>query len=125
MKGKVVKNWKDVGLTEVICDFLLNAKPLRVFGFFARKSFEWYGPSSKYGYFFEEGLKRAKERGLRVELGGCFYNESGKEFKILRGLGKAFSNFMGKKFARQSISEVIKEASDNDVKICFKDLTNC
>jgi hypothetical protein len=77
-----------------ISHLLLKLNPEKVFGFFTEKS--------KYKEFFEEGVKRAKEDGLRSRVCGCF---SGYGIFALRLLGRTFVELMRNDFSDQFISD--------------------
>lgn len=120
MQGKIAAFWRSYGLTNIICDFLLNANPSKVIGFFAGDVY-WSTTGSKYRYFFTEGLKMAKRLGLDPKLSGCFYRKSGLGVKaILGALGRTFMNFMNNNFDDQFVMDVQKSGRSNgDIVIGF------
>ncbi len=86
----VARLWKEGNLTGIIADFLLNRSPEYVYGFFAGTP-RFNASVSNYRYFFTEGLRLAKGRGLLTRKSGCFFRSSGRGVKaILGGLGRAF-----------------------------------
>jgi hypothetical protein len=122
MSGSIASLWRKNNLTEIIADLLINENPSKVFGFFGGES-NWYGSSSKYRYFFTEGLKRALEKGLSVKLAGCFYRLKGggfPSFKELASLGNIFINFMKTGFDSSFVEDVKNNNwIDNKVVIGF------
>lgn len=120
MEGKTARYWRDSGLINIICEFLLNANPSKVFGFFAG-DVEWFTSGSKYRYFFTEGLRIAKREGLRPQLSGCFYRQSGQGVKaILGALGRTFMNFMNYNFNNHFAMDVQQKGRrDGNVVISF------
>jgi len=106
MKGQTATYWRNCGLVDIISELLLNAKPLKIFGFFTGSA-EWSAPGSKYRCFFTEGLKAAKRKGLRPRLSGCFYRQSGRGVRsILSALGRTFMDFINQNFNDQFVIDV-------------------
>jgi hypothetical protein len=120
MKGRIASHWRSCGLINIICDFLLNANPSKVIGFFAG-DVDWLTTGSKYRYFFTEGLRMAKGRGLKTQLSGCFYRQSGLGVKaILGALGRTLMGFMNYDFNDQFAIDVHQRGRrDGNVVIGF------
>jgi len=123
MKGKTATYWRNHKLIDIICDFLLNANPSKVFGFFTGSA-DWVISGSKYRYFFTEGLRHAHKRGLKTQLSGCFYRKTGKGVKnILSALGHVFMDFMNNDFNEQFAIKAQQEGiKEYNVKIGFDEI---
>lgn len=87
MKGKIATAWRNNGLVGIISNLLLTLKPKKVFGYFSGPP-TWGKNHSTYRYFFTEGLKNARQNGLNIQCGGCFYRVAGPGFPTLRALGR-------------------------------------
>jgi len=123
MKGRTATYWRECGLVDIISEYLLSSdimKPLKVFGFFAG-DVNWSTTGSKYRYFFTEGLRTAKKKGLRPQLSGCFYRQSGQGVKaILGALGRTFMNFVNYNFNDQFAIDIQQKARrDGNIIISF------
>ena len=88
MEGRIATAWRNNGLVDIISDLLLTLRPKKVFGYFAGPAV-WQGPNAKYRYFFTEGLRNARQKGLKIQCGGCFYRAGGRgAVAILGALGR-------------------------------------
>jgi len=123
MKGKTADYWRSLGLDSILCDYIINANPEKVVGFFSGEA-AWKAPGAKYRYFFMEGLRRARarerekekgeekekekeeEKGLKAGLSGCFYRQKGLgTTAILGALGRAFMDFMKNDFSDSFVTD--------------------
>jgi DNA-(apurinic or apyrimidinic site) lyase len=122
MQGKIAINWKRAGLSNIIAEVILNQNPKHVYGFFGGES-DWYKSSSKYRYFFTEGLKIALKNGFKSDISGCFYNIEGggfPDFKKLKNLGKIFIEFMNSNFDDSYVKNIYKNGRwDRNIKFRF------
>ncbi|MCD6493730.1 MAG: N-glycosylase/DNA lyase, partial [Archaeoglobaceae archaeon] len=121
MEGKIALHWRNMDLTDVIADLLMQERPARVYGFFAGKSY-WSTPGAKYRYFFTEGVKTALINGLDTELCGCFYRIEGRGVKaILGSLGRTFIELLKTDFDDSYVKDIYKNGRwDGNVKIGFE-----
>ena len=121
MQGEVASHWRNSGLVDAISDLLLTIKPKKVFGFFAGETY-WPTSSSKYRYFFTEGLKAAIGRGLDIEVGGCFYRKDGRGVQaILGALGRTFVGLRNSDFNAQFATNIqMNDRVDGNVIVGFE-----
>jgi len=106
LNGKVARIWRDNGLANVIAEYLLHQKPNKIYGFFAGEEY-WPYSSSAYRYFYTEGVRKSMENGLKVDLAGCFYRESGSgTSNILKALGSVFNNFLSLNFDQDYLEKI-------------------
>ncbi len=87
MKRQTAIMWKNTCLVNIISDLLHTLKPKKVFGYFSGPP-TWGKNHSTYRYFFTEGLRNARQNGLKIQCGGCFYRAAGGGFAALRALGQ-------------------------------------
>jgi hypothetical protein len=87
MKGKIATAWRNNGLVDIISDLLLTWQPSKVFGYFTGPAGR-QGSHAKYRYFFTEGLRSARQNGLKIQCGGCFYRVTGGGRPALKALGQ-------------------------------------
>ena len=122
MQGKIASNWKRAGLSNIISEIILTQNPKQVYGFFGGES-DWYKSSSKYRYFFTEGLKIALKNGFNSDISGCFYNIEGggfPDFKELKSLGKSSIEFMNSNFDDSYVKNIYENGRQyENVKIGF------
>ncbi len=119
LKGKAATHWRKHGLSGIIADLLLQEQPAYVYGFFAGDT-SWSTPSSKYRYFFTQGVRKALEDGLQAEA-GCFYRKEGLGVKaILGGLGRTFIELLESGLDESYVKRVLEHGrQDGNVKIGF------
>jgi DNA-(apurinic or apyrimidinic site) lyase len=125
LSGKNASMWKSNGLSDIISEIIIQENPSKVFGFFSGSS-NWQSSGSMYRYFFTEGVKKAKQKGLDLDVSGCFYRKEGggfPSFKELSSLGKLFVELVDKNFDHNYIEEVKNNCYiQGDVTIGFDEI---
>ncbi len=121
--GQVASKWKEFGLSNSIAEIIIKENPESVYGFFAGQD-NWSNPSSKYRYFFTEGLKLAIKSGFKPKISGCFYREEGRGVKaILNSLGRVFRDLILSDFNDSFIIDLTEVGRwDGNVKIRFDEI---
>ena len=117
MKGAAARQWRDMGLVDVISELIRVSLAVRVFGFFAGPS-HWNGAHAKYRYFFTEGIKSAIAHGAKVNAAICFFRETGRgSSAINRALGRTLLRGLRSNFSANYLREHTMGRSDGNILI--------
>ncbi len=124
MKGRTATFWRFKNLVGLIAEALLEYQPNKVFGFFAAASDRSHS-SSKYRYFYTEGVQKALAGGLKVTVAGCFYRLAGLGTPaILDGLGRTLVEGRANGFGEEYLQLIEREGrEDGNVRFGFERFT--
>ena len=108
MAGPIASTWKKANLTKIISDIIQKYQPAKAFGFFSGET-TWGQPSSKYRYFYSNGIRQALSEGWKPVETGCFYRAEGKgTVPILSALGLCFTKAVSSDFSNEFIKTAME-----------------
>jgi hypothetical protein len=122
MKGRVAKEWREVGLHEVIGELITVERATHVFGFFVGKP-AWNSSSSMYRWFYEAGVQCALgDRRSELQTAGTVFNREGRT-QSLTGLGLALDMFLDSDLSLDALNRSLRPAKmPKDVKLDYSNL---
>jgi len=120
MRGGTAKYWRDSNLVTIIANIINEVMPTEIYGYFAGVR-DWSTPSSKYRYFFTEGVLNAIQNNNSIIQSGCFFRKEGCGVKaILNSLGRTFNDTFDNNFNLEYIKNIeINNRIDGKVVIGF------